>query len=239
MASHCYTYVPSKDPNRQHIRDRALQISGMDRDAAINHLRGLNVEVSSLFTRWQELISEPTYLKMMEKGAYWKDFAAIAKQNKMDASTIQNVSSLNLYRLTMELGGMPPRYSQLMHRLENFPWTIKHNTKKDYIEYVKKNRLLMSLTEIHRRGLGGSLKGGTDHEGMDDKMIHNEDFVFFRLSCGTAPAHSRFGPECLVFKPDQLFRLGWVSMHDMLSPVSTDRHCKLDSFKTLEEVGKS
>jgi hypothetical protein len=234
MASHCYTYVPSKDPNRRHIEKCARQISGMSLDEAKNHLRGLNTQVSACFTTFQELISVPTYIEMMAKGAYWKNFAASSKKN---ASSIRAVSYLNLYRLAQGLRCINPRFFALIQRIESFPWTLKHNTKSTHIAKIKKERRLMSLTEIHRQGLGDKLTGGTDHEGMDDKMIHNEDFVFFRLSCGTAPADSRFGTECLVFKPDQLFRLGWVSMHDMLSPSSTDRHCKLAKFESLDKVG--
>jgi hypothetical protein len=238
MASHSYTYVPSRDPNREHIERRADEIQTMSFSDVKAHVRRLNEEVNACFTKFQKLLSAPTYDEMMERGAYWRDFAEFAKQNNLNANTIREISSLNLFRLTKELEGMHPRYLPLLQRIENFPWTMKHNTKPTYIKIIEKDRLLMSLTEIHRRGLGDQLKGGTTHEGLDDKMIHNEDFVFFRLSCGTEPAHSRFGSECLVFKPDQLFQLGWVSLHDMLSPASTDRMCKLPVFKSIEEVGK-
>ncbi len=234
MASHAYTYVRSKDVNVEHIDKRWNQISQMSKAEAIQHILRLNQQVSARFSRFHELLAQPTYDEMMERGAYWRDFQSAQK----NADSIKNVSSLNLYRVVTALKHVNPKYVPLMTRLEEFPWTLKHNTKPTYIATIKRDRLLMSLTEIHRRGLGDTLKGGTDHEGLDDKMIHNEDFVFFRLSCGTDPAHSRFGSECLVFKPDQLFRLGWVSLHDMLSPASTDRMCRINEFQTLEQIEK-
>lgn len=215
MASHGYTYVPSKDvsPN---VRLRDQQIRAMDMNQLRAYVSAMHADVNATYTKFQRLC---TYNEMIEQGQYWVDF----RKRKQDATSIRKISNLNLYRCTRELEGMPPKFFPLLERLEKLPWMLKHNTKPTHIKTIKSDHIILSLTEIHRRGLGDTLKGGTEKGSWDDKNIHNEDFVFFRLACGLGPAHSRFGPECLIFVPDQLFKIGWISLFDMLKPDSTDR----------------
>ena len=223
MASHGYTYVPSKDvsPN---VRMRDEQIRGMDFGELKAYMRAMHEEMNATAAKFQRLC---TYNEMIQSGLYWKEFA---EHKGMQAATIRKISNVNLGRCAREMECINPKFLPLIEKLEKFDWVLKHNTKPDHIATIIKDRLILSLTEIHRRGLDGKLKGGTEHEGRDHKNIHNEDFVFFRLAFGTQPAHSRFGSECLVFKADQLFRTGWISLYDMLKPDSTDRIARLDSL---------
>lgn len=231
MASHGFTYVPSKDLN-PNVRRRAQQIQNMTFAEVKEHVRSLQRDVNSAFTKFQRLC---TYDEMIASGLYWRDFA---QKKRIQGPSIKSISSLNLYRCTKELEHMPPCFIPFLKRLESFPWVLKHNTKPDHIDNIKKERLLLGLTEIHRRGLGNKYKGGTDKGGADDRNIHNEDFVFFRLSFGLEPSHSRFGSECLIFEPTQLFKIGWVSMFDMLSPDSTDNMAVLHSLNfTKDTIG--
>jgi hypothetical protein len=223
MASHGYTYVPSKDlsPN---VRIRDEQIRAKDFDELKAYMRAMHEEMNATAAKFQRLC---TYNEMIQSGLYWKDFA---KHKGMQAATIGKISNVNLGRCAREVECISPKFLPLIEKLEKFDWVLKHNTKPDHIETILKDRTILSLTEIHRRGLGGKLKGGTEHEGRDHIYIHNEDFVFFRLAFGNQPAHSRFGSECLVFKADQLFRTGWITLYDMLKPDSTDRIARLDSL---------
>lgn len=231
MASHGYTYVPSKDLN-PNVARRAREIQNMSLAQLKEHMRTLQDDVNAAFTKFQRLC---TYDEMIAEGRYWQDFA---RRKRIEGPTILKISSLNLYRCTREVESMSPKFLPLLKRIETFKWVLKHNTKSDHIATIKQDRLIMSLTEIHRRGLGTQLKGGTVKGSWDDKNIHNEDFVFFRLAFGTEPAHSRFGSECLIFKPDQLFKIGWVSLFDMLSPDSTDNMAVLHELNfTKDTVG--
>jgi hypothetical protein len=235
MPNWSYTYVPSEDPNALHIQQRRAQLGTMNREQSIAYLRQMAVEVDEVMHRFRRLLAPPVYRDMLANGEYWKSFR---QQSRNDVSTIQKLSSLNLLRLVNELRRVNMNLVMpLLQRLENLPYTLKHNTKKPYVENITKTRTILSLTEIHRRGLGDTLKGGTDHEGADQVNIHNEDFVFFRLALGYFPAHSRFGTECFVFKPDQLFKFGWVSLHDMLSPASTERYACFPNISKIQDIG--
>ncbi len=223
MASHGYTYVPSKDLN-PNVRVRDEQIRQMSFAEVKEYVRALHEEMNVTAAKFQRLC---TYNEMIQSGLYWQDFVG---RKRMQAASIRKISNVNLCRCAREVEGIHLKFKHLIDRLESFDWVLKHNTKPKHINTILTDRIILSLTEIQRLGLGDKLKGGTEKGGRDHTNIHNEDFVFFRLAFGDGPAHSRFGSECLVFTANQLFKTGWISLFDMLKPDSTDRIAVLHSL---------
>ena len=157
-------------------------------------------------------LTAAVYDDMFQHGSVWKNVPPMPKLSVCNLSELTKTLQPELFS---------PGERKIYDLLLKLPYTLIHNTKAEYLAGILKTKKIRSKTQIALDGDSGVLKGGTNTS-LDDKYIHNEDFVFFRLGVGDGYASSNFGPVCLIFKPDSMFERGWVSLNDMLNPATSD-----------------
>jgi len=157
-------------------------------------------------------LTAAVYDDMFQHGSVWKNVPPMPKLSVCNLSELTKTLQPELFS---------PGERKIYSLLLELPYTLIHNTKVEYLAGILKTKKIRSKTQIALDGDSGVLKGGTNTS-LDDKYIHNEDFVFFRLGVGDGYASSNFGPVCLIFKPDSMFERGWVSLNDMLNPATSD-----------------
>ena len=210
-----------------HARRRWQTIKDMTLGQAKGHLLGLKAELDQTLTKevFHQLTVQSTYRNMLAEGRVWQH------RRQRD---IRGLSKANLQALRRALAPLTRKEGVIVEALKGLDYTLTHNTKLDHKGTLFEERKILSKTEIE--ALGRDQKGGTKNEMGDKDYLHNEDFVFFCLTCGIKPAMSRFGRLCIVFSADRLFEEGWVSLHDMLSPTHSRSMAFFPKIERLREI---
>ncbi|MEH2452877.1 eCIS core domain-containing protein [Nostoc sp.] len=150
-----------------------------------------------------------------------------------DVPSIEKLSDYNIKQLTKKIGKIEEDEKTFIERIKSLPFRIVHDT--DHYEKIKESGRILSKVGVANLPYEEK-KHNTPQ--LNEKHLANHDFVFFRFTPDIKPTDSRFGNTSMVFKPEEksLYKEGWVSLHDMLSPIPEDENSRM---RALKHDGKS
>lgn len=157
--------------------------------------------------------------KLLRRGPIWRH----REQKKIRA-----ISKENIQKLIKEIGDPSESEIEFIKKLEKMQLHMMHDTD-NYQTMLDGGNRMLSFQQISELGLAG-----VSHNTPQENKTHlgNHDFVFFRCTHdGETSTGSRFGRTTLKFDPAVagLFTHGWVSLHDMLSPIEGTGKFKANS----------
>jgi hypothetical protein len=147
---------------------------------------------------------------LLKKGTIWAEHRIWAQEKSLRA-----VSRANLEALRQQLGPLDKEELAFCQKLKKLPFTLIHSTSQ--IVLLESTDETLSSATVQQRHPHAKV----NNDLVDEAVLGNHGYVFFRFGLQNEQVDSRFGITTLIFTPEELefYEHGWISLHDMLAPL--------------------
>ncbi|MEM9936541.1 MAG: hypothetical protein AAF824_23140, partial [Bacteroidota bacterium] len=174
----------------------------------------------------KELYAQRAYSRLAA-GALFQPLPADGQHNIIEQRSRVNLQTLN--EQIVALGGIDEMDRTFLDLFRLLPFYGKHATSEGGW-----NAIVHSNTFLSKVGLFENVPNpyisASGFTTMSDELDKQDiDFVFFRVEIGSElMANTRYGEYQFGFPLEQFMDVGWVSLHDLLEPItSLHRHRQL------------
>ncbi|MBZ4377526.1 hypothetical protein [Corallococcus sp. AS-1-6] len=209
-------------------------------DQKVSPLKHLDGSSALIANAYRNHAAQPSYAYMTDDKAMGKDAQAYAnRQNDIKNSLwrhssvkrtegvggmdfIRELSGTNIRSLEAEIerrGGMTAQDKEIFKAFMSCDYILSHSTSPEGKGAIDNSRKILSKIQLQHQAGRTDIKNNTP--GTDEKLLRNNDFVFFRFEAAQASdGASRYGTNTYRYEARQtpLFQTGWITMEDQLTP---------------------
>jgi hypothetical protein len=173
-------------------------------------------EVRKVQKLFRFLYSRRAYAKVTQ-GGIWRRALSEGRVGD-ECKDIVALSRRNLLDLRRLLKPLSRDEQALYVALFALPFRIKHATASEHCDAIANIGMLWSLQRLRDWYVVPTSQFTT---ASDKYQKGDYDFVFFRMEVGEDAIDTRYGDLQFVFRASQIFKDGWVTLHDMLAPIDS------------------
>ena len=155
----------------------------------------------------------------------------------MEGGTFELLSlrNLNALRNDLNIGGLEDLSEderRFVERFKALDWRVKHATSEEGRNSIAAAGVFLSKVGLYDWTPSPHLLESGYTFSIDELKKQDIDFFFFRVQQGEEVIDTRYGSVQINYPMGSILEQGWITLHDMLQPISSSQSDRLKVLRT-------